>query len=332
MKITNAILPNIRLVGINVLLCLFGISFSAFAQEEDVNGKYKVGARVECDANHGTGEYKEGTVIEVVGAGDKSTCCRYQVAFDDDTAFMKKRGWLCTEKFIRLKGEKAPAETQNSTKTNTPKTTTERNADAAATNRTEAKYNSGDRVECQPVPKIGAYRKGTVVTILADGRYRVRFDDEPLYPEGIICSPEYMRPSGEAAPPPAECPFNKNYARVSDKAAPSAELFKSVIFEWQNSISNFYDFGLTFLSFKMGTAFKNRVYPGVNVRKDVDTAPVGATIYPIKVKELACKKDVTITLRSVTEIEYACYKSAYGEWVCKNGTPIKVERSSIPNK
>ena len=324
-------LQRISLTIIVFVILLMSAVSPAIAQE-DVNGKYKVGERVECDANHGTGEYKEGTVIEVVGAGDKSTCCRYQVAFDDDTPFMKKRGWLCTAKYTRLKGEKAPAETQISTKTNTPKTTTEKNNNDAEANPTGAKYNAGDRVECQPTPKIGAYRKGTVVTMMEDGRYRVRFDDEPLYPEGIICESEYMRPSSEAAPPLAQCPFNKNYAKVSNKAAPSVELFKSVIFEWQNSISNFYDFGLTFLDFKMGKAFKNRVYPGVNVRKDVDTAPVGATIYPVKVKELACQKDVTITLRSVTEIEYSCYKSEYGEWVCKNGAPLKVERSSIPNK
>lgn len=331
MKITNIILQNHRFFGIAILLCLFGASISTFAQE-DVNGKYKVGDRVECDAAHGTGEYKKGTVIDVVGAGDKSTCCRYQVSFDDDTPFNKKTGWLCSLKFTRPIGGKAPAETQNPPKTNIPKTSPGTTANDGATNQADNKYNTGDRVECQPTPRIGAFRKGSVVSMMEDGRYRVRFDDEPLYPEGIICSPEYMRPSGEAAPPIAECPFNKDYPKVSHKAAASAGLFKSVIFEWQQSISNFYDFGLTFLDFKMGKAYKNRVYPGVNVRKDVDTAPVGATIYPIKVKELSCSKDVTITLRVVTEIEYACYKSQHGEWVCMNGAPTNVERSSIPNK
>lgn len=324
-------LQRISLTIIVFVILLMSVVSSVLAQE-DVHGKYKVGEQVECDADHGSGEYKKGTVIEVVGAGDKLTCCRYQVSFPDDTPFMKKRGWLCAEKYTRPIGGKAPAEMQNTTKTDTPKTTTEKNTNDVATNRTDAKYNAGDRVECQPVPKIGAYRKGAVVSMMKDGRYRVKFDDEPLYPEGIICEAEYMRPSGEAAPPLAQCPFNKNYTKVSHKAAPSAELFKSVIFEWQNSISNFYDFGLTFLDFKMGKAFKNRVYPGVNVRKDVDTAPVGATIYPVKVKEMACKKDITITQRWVTEIEYSCYKSEFGEWVCKNGAPLKVEKTSIPNK
>lgn len=330
MKVMPISFQSLRLVGIVMLVCLFGPGFSAIAQE-DVHGKFKVGEQVECDAAHGSGEYKKGTVIEVVGAGDKLTCCRYQVSFDDDTPFMKKRGWLCTNKHTRKIGGKAPAEMQNSVNTNTA-ATPGGNANTAGTDQTGGKYNAGDRVECQPTPRIGAYRNGSVVSRMSDGRYRVRFDDEPLYPEGIICSPDYMRPSSTAAPTPASCPFTKNYAKVSHNAAPSAELFKSVIFEWQNSISNFYDFGLTFLSFQMGKAYKNRVYPGINVRKDVDTAPVGATIYPIKVKEMACKKDVTITLRSVTEIEYACYKSEFGEWVCKNGAPKSVERGSIPNQ
>ncbi|MEK7724979.1 MAG: agenet domain-containing protein [Acidobacteriota bacterium] len=299
-KQINKLWQSLLLATIAVVL-IFGANFPAAAQ----NANYKVGDKIEVEWKR---SWYKAEILEVKDGQFKIHYDGFADSWDE---------WVKPERM------RFPGKTQNAE----PKTDND-----AETNRADAKYNPGDRVECQPTPKIGAYRKGTVVTMMDDGRYRVRFDDEPLYPEGIICESEYMRPSGEAAPPPTECPFNKNYAKVSNKAAPSAELFKSVIFEWQNSTSNFHDFGLTFLDFKMGQAFKNRVYPGVNVRKDVDTAPVGATIYPVKVKEMACKKDVTITQRWVTEIEYSCYKSEFGEWVCKNGAPIKVERTSIPNK
>jgi hypothetical protein len=296
---------NIRwhssLLATIAVVLMFGANFPLAAQ----NANFKVGDKIEVEWKR---SWYKAEILEVKDGKFKIHYDGFDNSWDE---------WVKPER-MRFLGQ---------TKNTEPTI-----ANDAGKNQTDAKYNSGDRVECQPTPKIGAYRKGTVVSMMEDGRYRVRIDDEPLYPEGIICEQEYMRPTGEAEPPPAQCPFNKDYVKVSNNAAASADLFKGVIFEWQKSISNFYDFGLTFLDFKMGKPFKNRVYPGVNVRKDVDTAPVGATIYPIKVKELACKKDVTITLRSVTEIEYSCYKSEYGEWVCKNGAPLKVERSSIPNK
>lgn len=322
---------NLLKISLTIMVLVFSIvpAVSSVFAQENVNGKYRVGERVECDFSF-NGTYPQGTVVEVVGKGDELTCCRYRVKIDNDDPLWKD-GRLCSARNTRSVAA-ATTENANQTKTEPKKNTTEKNINDSAANRVQGKYNSGDRVACQPTPKIGAYRNGTVVSMMEDGRYRVRFDDEPLYPEGIICSPDYMRPTNEAAPPIAECPFNKDYIKVSNNAAPSAELFKGVIFQWQNSISKFQDFGLTFLDFKMGKAFKNRVYPGVNVRRDVDAAPPGATIYPIKVKELACQKDITITLRSVTEIEYSCFKNKFGEWVCYNGAPIKTERSSIPNK
>jgi len=80
----------------------------------------------------------------------------------------------------------------------------------------------------------------------------------------------------------------------------------------------------------MGRTFKNAAIG--RGRKLVDTAPVGATIYNVKAKELICQKSSTITKPELREIEYACYKSEYGEWVCKPGAAKYFEQPSIPNK
>lgn len=146
-------------------------------------------------------------------------------------------------------------------------------------------------------------------------------------------TPKAKRPSETPGEGSGGCSFNKDYRKVSNSAAASAELFKGVIFEWEYSLNKrFRDFGLTFLNFQMGKPFKNRVYPGINVRKDVDTAPVGATIYPIKTKQLICQKDISITIRWVWEIEYSCFKDKFGQWVCNNNAPKQLEHTSMPNK
>jgi hypothetical protein len=80
----------------------------------------------------------------------------------------------------------------------------------------------------------------------------------------------------------------------------------------------------------MGSSFTNRARG--NGRKDVDPAPVGATIYPLKTKLIFCEKDLNATLRTEWVNEYACYKSQFGEWVCKNGAPQNYQRTSFPNK
>jgi len=56
--------------------------------EENVDGKYKIGERVEVDFRY-NGEYRHGTVVEIIGKGDVMTCCGYRVAIDDDDPLWK---------------------------------------------------------------------------------------------------------------------------------------------------------------------------------------------------------------------------------------------------
>ena len=195
-------------------------------------------------------------------------------------------------------------------------------------------FKVGDRVlaSVSGLKSDKNYQPCTVTSGLKDNAYGLRCDPhngQPFMEYSV--RPEWLKVWANATPEPlpAECPFNQTYGTVSKNAA-AAALFQSVIFEWQKSTSGFYDFGLTFLSFQTGNSFKNGATR--RGRKLVDTAPIGATIYPVKAKELICQKSSTITKRWVREIEYDCYKSEYGEWVCKNGAPKYLEQTSIPNK
>jgi hypothetical protein len=195
-------------------------------------------------------------------------------------------------------------------------------------------FNVGDRVKAS----VGGlkddkfFQPCTVISALKNDAYGLRCDPwngQPAMEYSV--RPDWIRawPKATPAPAAASCPFNKDYGKVSHSVPASAKLFKSVIFEWQHSTSDFYDFGLTFIDFQVGSSFRNAALD--RGRKTVDTAPVGATVYPVKTKELICERSSTLTKRRVREIEYDCYKSEAGEWVCKNGLPKYLEQTSIPN-
>ena len=215
-------------------------------------------------------------------------------------------------------------------------TTVEKSKDTEAKpTDSKGRFKVGDRVLASVSGLKGEkyYQPCTVIRGPKDNSYGLKCDPhngQPFMEYSV--RPEWIKVWANATPEPspAECPFNKNYGKVSNNAAASAALFQSVIFEWQRSTSDFYDFGLTFMNFQLGKTFKNAATG--RGRKLVDTAPIGATIYPVKAKELICQKSSTVTKRWVREIEYACYKSEYGEWVCKNGAPKYLEQTSIPNK
>lgn len=125
MKSTNINRRNAALVAVVVvLLCLCGANSLAFAQE-NVNGKYKVGERVECDFTF-KDEYKPGTVAEVFVNPVAGVDSRYRVKIDDDDPLWKD-GRNCWDKNMRAIGGGAD-EKPNQTETEPRKTTTGKNA------------------------------------------------------------------------------------------------------------------------------------------------------------------------------------------------------------
>lgn len=110
---------KIFIAALTLLIFLFAPSSRATAQD-DVDGKYKVGERVQCDFKF-NGEYPEGTVVEIVGKGDKLTCCRYRVKFENDDPLWKD-GRLCQERAMRALGKTEPVGEVDQKKTD-PSTT-----------------------------------------------------------------------------------------------------------------------------------------------------------------------------------------------------------------
>ena len=205
---------------------------------------------------------------------------------------------------------------------------------AATAKKKDGEFSLGDRVlvTVSGLKREDNYQPCTIIGELKDNAYGVRCDPKGQYPiMEYSVRPEWVKFWPNATPEPAlpECPFTKDYPKVSHSAPASAALFKSVIFHYQQSISDFYDFGITFLDFKMGRTYKN-VF-SVNTGKTVYNAPLGATIYAVKTKELMCRKSLKITQKWVREVDYGCYKNKYNEWECA-GYTTKSENTSFPNK
>ncbi len=311
--------------SITAVLIAIAFLFSAPLVAAQNEPQFKAGDRVDADVNMSSGgenaRWSKATVVEVMMWQGKIS--GIHVKTDDGGTF------TLAARHLRPLKESAQ-NTPNDNQVNPPSKIKDADANPST-------FKVGDRVEVDSImandPKDSSWKKATVRAVdLKSGRYVVVLDDFNEMSVLIRPGKIWIRPlnDGSTTPEYATCEFYKDYKKASNSASPSAELFKSVIFEWNRSINRYSDFGLVFEGFKMGKAFKNRALG--NGRKEVDPAPIGATIYPLKTKLVACEKDLNSTFRTEWTNEYSCYKSQVGEWVCKNAAPQNYKRESFPNK
>jgi hypothetical protein len=142
-----------------------------------------------------------------------------------------------------------------------------------------------------------------------------------------------------AAGLPSGCPFVEPPGRVTNGSAASAQLFKRVIYEKAaarinpDSITAPKKVGLTFLEFNMGSPYKNTLTSSrFGDKRRHDGAPAGATIYPIKTREMRCDLHGSEVRRWVAEVDHDCFKNRDGEWTCPGRTTKVIENTLIPAK
>lgn len=330
----RAVNSSLQARFVTAVVATIGFFFISTSQAAAQNGsQFKAGDRVEADINMSSSpeyqNWRKATVIEILTWQGMVSGIRIKT--DDGVDF------TIGERYLRRLGEAGKKSDGNNRTALPPKNMDKPPADDESGEQQLSEFKVGDRVEVDSImasdPKDSRWKKATVKAVdLKNRRYVVTLDD--FNEMSVLVRPGkiWIRRlnDGSRAPEYATCEFYKDYKKVSHAATPSAELFKSVIFEWFNSINRYKEFGLVFVDFKTGSPFKNRARG--NGRKDVDPAPVGSMIYPLKTKLVLCEKDLNSTFRSEWVNEYACYKSRFGEWVCKNGAPQNYKRASFPNK
>ena len=82
----------------------------------------------------------------------------------------------------------------------------------------------------------------------------------------------------------------------------------------------------------MGASFKNTWTSSRFGDKRLHTgAPLNATLYPIKTKEVLCELYGDKVRRTITEETRTCFKNRDGDWVCPAGGGGKyIESKLIP--
>lgn len=311
--------------GIAVMILMFAAT-PLFAQQTN----FKVGDRVEADVNMSSSpenaKWEKATIVEIMMWQGKIS--GIYVKTDSGANYT-----LRAEHLRPIRGGSG----DNAGGGNPTKPDTKNNSPQNGDGETPAVFKVGDRVEVDSImandPKDSTWVKATVKAVdLKNGRYVVMRDDFNEMSVLIRPGKIWIRHlnDGSAAPEYATCEFYKNYPKVSNTAPASGELFKAIIFQGFYSTTKYRDFGLVFEEFRLGKPFKNRALG--NGRKDVDPAPVGATIYPLKTKLVFCEKDVENTWRTEWTNEYSCFKDKFSEWTCKGGAFQNHKRTSFPNK
>lgn len=136
-------------------------------------------------------------------------------------------------------------------------------------------------------------------------------------------SPIEAKETQPGAKTTTDCSFIPPPGDASRTAEPSEQLFKRKIYDRHNKFADGsgvapLKVGVTFLSFQVGTPFKNivRVDPVRGALRINDAAPVNAMIYPVKSDHIVCEQYRDGIQRKRVENKYACFKNRDGEWVC----------------
>jgi hypothetical protein len=103
----------------------------------------------------------------------------------------------------------------------------------------------------------------------------------------------------------------------------SQQLFKRKLYDHYNMFANGtlsapLKVGLTFVSYKVGTPYKNTVsnVPGYGAKRKHDGAPPYITIYPLHSVHIVCEQYNSGVDSRKVESTYDCFISRDGEWTC----------------
>ena len=206
------------------------------------------------------------------------------------------------------------------------------NSQTTVANRASGEFNVGDRVNVTKSGLEGAenLQPCTITKGLVDRSYEVRCDPHgglPYMDYKVFSRWVYPWANASAAPQ-FDCSFDAPAGTSADDAAPSAQLFKRVIYERLTAAEKA-SMGLQFTTFQMGTPFKN-VMTGRGLLKDA--VPEDAMFYPIKTQYTTCKEGGgDYNYRRVTKENFGCYKNRFGEWMCgTDSTPEFLEQQDVP--
>ena len=147
----------------------------------------------------------------------------------------------------------------------------------------------------------------------------------------------------EAEPAPAQhqpnvtnntaCSYEPPGPPVTNADKFSQQLFKRKLYDHYNMFANGtlsapLKVGLTFLSYKVGTPYKNTVsnVPGYGAKRKHDGAPPYITIYPLHSVHIVCEQYNSGVDSRKVESTYDCFISRDGEWTCPGAGKLVITK------
>jgi hypothetical protein len=340
LKKLNTNRQNNLLVAIAVVAFLFATYAQAVAQIQQ--RVYKPGDMLEDGSGY---TYK---IIRCAGEGEWDEC-EYQAYLDGkptgasgqkmtirNLRAMEQRVIDAKERETKLSGQMT---TSGTSQVNTKPSTLQNKSAVAAPPKNkqttggnvaglDAKWKVGDKLEVND----RAFWYPAEIIAVQGGKYKVHFEGYPASDDKWV-DESRMRPIG-GHQITAECDYNLP-GDNSPNAKASEQLFKKEI--WQRyfmlsqaggnpSVNSPLETGIAFLTFEMGTAFKNTVgnLPGQGVSRINNGAPVNALIHPVKTKFVTCRKYATGVSRFMHDETMHCFKNKEGEWTCDGAGVPKI--------
>lgn len=303
------------LLTVIATIFLLGAFAAAFAQDVP---KFKVGDRIKNPDDNALG-----TVVKIEPGW-------VHVKYDNKEGEYEV---MMSGGLILLDANDKPVADDKAAPQNETKQTDAKNDRQAARNDV-GEFKVGDRVKVT-ISGQQADENLQLCTItrgLKSNQYGVRCDPwKKLSYMDYNVLPEWVHPWVDAnAAPQLECSFDTPAGTISKTAAPSAQLFKRVIYEQMAAVEKA-RLGLQFTTFQMGTPFKN-VMTGRDLLKTF--VPENAMFYPIKTQFKTCKEgSLDYNFLRVIKENFGCYKDRFGDWVCgADSTPEFLESQDVPKK
>ena len=320
MRNTNINWQNTAFAAIAIIAFLFAANFSTFAQE-NADGKYKVGERVEVKISSTYG-WETCTVTENPPQGLMRVKCE------------ARNGRPAGVFVVYDKQDVRPL-------SKTTKADNETESEEPSTDKSNEKgrtYKVGDLVEASPSFKDSGWRPCRVAELSKSGNgLKVWCEENDGQPSGTYSvTTVWVRPRTVATADDngaESCSYDAPAGAVSNTAKPSQQLFKRIIYDRYNEETRIatprpLKVGITFQTFQMGKPYINRL-TGSGLM--YDGAPQGATIYPVKTKYVWCRQYKSSVYRYVMETPFACFKDKFGNWDCPvDGVPKFLEQKDFP--
>jgi hypothetical protein len=176
-----------------------------------------------------------------------------------------------------------------------------------------------------------AYQPCTIIRELQYNSYGVRCDPaNGLSFMEYSAQPSWIRASsGMAAAPQVSCSFDVPPGKVTKGAAPSAQLFKRIIYEHELPPNFNGRYGMVFQDFAIGSIYPNSIEHGHLILTGV---PQGGKIYPVRTKFTTCREgDARFDYKMTTQMDFACAVDNFGTWSCGAGsTPVYTDKVNVP--